>query len=489
MSKSKKIIFGILIIAIIIILIVYIINIVNKKEYTSVNDFKSVKEVIKYLDCKYIDESTSEDETVIYLKLKNKPYENGTSYEQFYNQLMGMVANVLEFKNFTLVDNSNNIRINVTCDGTKVTDYNINGSKTYFADMEKNSVIENFKPAEITNTSNVCDMLNNCIKNDWNYSSINFGTQESTFLEYNVFFDEGIEVKQIEGKIFNIVFTDKFTKPVINNLSVGSDFTNVVNTLGTPTYGNIDGGIIGYKTDDFYIFFNNSDNNYNKSISVYRVEKYDTTEFAKFVDTFLDNKNSVELLNNIMSNWKDYDSYYNDMGDAKSLRYTLKGIEIKFNVDNEHGITLYDDFNGNITPDLSIGQVINKEKELPQYVYVKNTSLVYINEEERLQHYIFDDFTDEGSNNFVALYNDNYNLLIISLDNKYPKSEILENINSKIWIDDNNLAYSVAEEGIYVYNAVKRQTKEIIKGNSDYNISKYENGRLYYDDTNIKIEL
>ena len=146
MKKRRKIIFVILIIILIIIVVIYFMNKWKRNSYTSVSDFKSVKEVVKYLDCEYLSESSTKNQTEIYLKLKYLPYDNGTSYEKFYNQLMGMVANVLEFKNFVLVDNSKNIRVDVTCDGTKITDYNINGSKTYFADMEKNNVIENFKP-------------------------------------------------------------------------------------------------------------------------------------------------------------------------------------------------------------------------------------------------------------------------------------------------------------------------------------------------------
>ncbi len=493
MSKTKKIIFAIIIVAIIVFAIMYIVKTRNKKIYTSINDFESVEEVLEYLDCKYLSENTLKDNVNIYMVFKHKPYEDKTSYEKFYEQLMGMIAQVINFKDFTLVDNTNNIKVEVTCDeeNLSVSSYKINGSKTYFADMANSVIVDNYENKEGITSSLNSNVLNECIKNDWNYNSVKFGSYESTFQNYYIYFDEGLKVKEIEGKIFNIVFTTKYKSPIINNLSVGSDFDNVINTLGEPTYGNKDNNLIGYKTDDYYIFFTNNE------ISVYRVEKYDTAEFAKIVETFLTDKKSTDLASDLAELWPDYDELLGDQDGKIRLKYSLKGIKVQFNVSNEHGIILYDEFVGNITPDISLKQVINKEKELPQYVYIKNTSLIYETEQARSIGVIYDDYADSGSDKFVAIP-DNitdemditaFNVLIISQNGDYPNSEITELVNSKIWLDDENLAYGVTAKGIYVYNAMTRKTRTVVTGDENFVINSYKENILSYDDTNIKVEI
>ncbi len=490
MGKKRKIIFCIVIILLIIIAIIYFFIEKNKKDYTSINDFENVKEVVKYLECDYIKETSTDEKSTIYLKIKHKPYENGTSYEKFYEQLISMIANVIDYKNFKLVDNSNSIIIEITCDqdNRTITNYTINGSKTYFADIANSNVIDNYEGGYTITSSANNNILQNCIENNWNFNSINFGTYESVFQDYYIYFDEGMKVKQIKDKIFNLVFTNRYTNPVTSNLKVGSDFDNVINTLGEPAYGSVDNNLIGYKTDDYYIFFSDSE------ISIYRVENFDTTEFATLVQTFIKNKSSSDLIENLTNLWKDYDYYYDDLNGTKQLIYTLKGIKIQFNINNEHGIVLYSNFNGNITPDLTFEQVINKEKEIPQYVYIKNSNLVYENEQERAIGIIYDDIIDFGSDNFVALPNnydeDNYyNLLIISKNGDYPNSEINEYISSSIWLDNNNLAYSISGQGIYIYNATTRQTSTVITGNKEFIISGYEGNILSYDNTSIKVNL
>mgnify|MGYP003298492579 CR=1 FL=1 len=57
--------------------------------------------------------------------------------------------------------------------------------------------------------------LNKCIQSNWSYNS-EFGTRESIFQNYYIFFDEGIEVRYIGKEIYNIIF--KINRIYLNRL-------------------------------------------------------------------------------------------------------------------------------------------------------------------------------------------------------------------------------------------------------------------------------
>ena len=79
MKKRKRImIIAIIVIVIIIGLIIYLASYNRKKEYTSVEDFSTVKEVLEYLGCNYIrtEKGKEEFEEDIYVEFNHDLYEN-----------------------------------------------------------------------------------------------------------------------------------------------------------------------------------------------------------------------------------------------------------------------------------------------------------------------------------------------------------------------------------------------------------------------------
>ena len=92
----------------------------------------------------------------------------------------------------------------------------------------------------------------------------------------------------------------------------------------------------------------------------------------------------------------------------------------------------------------------------------------------------------EGQDNFEIkdyvnnkIYFDDKEMLYI-LDSNLP-----QRYDSIIWLDNENLAYSIRNVGIYRYNINTKETNTIIEGTEEFNLIKYENGRIYYDNTNI----
>lgn len=493
MSKKMKMYILMILLILVFLGVIYLtVFKKEKKEYTSSSDFSSIEEVIKYMDCKYIGEGQSNSldyPIAVSLVFKHLPYENGTSYEKFYNQIINLVAYVTNYEGFKLSDSKNKIYVAVKCnDVTKsITDISINGSTTYFSDSKNSESINSYTKVNSVDVNIESSVLNQVINTSWKKGAVNFGTKESKFNDYDIYFDEGIEVRNVSDKIYNIVFTNKYNSNILNGLKVGDSLSKVKEVLGNPNIlDETHEELLGYKSDKLYIFF------MEDQVSIYRTEEvFDTLEFAKIVDNFIIEKNSKNLVNSLKSLWNDYDYYY-DNDNVIILRYALKGVQVQFNLTNEHGISLYSEFEGDITSSISLDDVISKKSTLPQYVYIKNNNLVYVSELERQGAKYTEEVSDRTSDNFMAIVkeriNNSYKLSIIARTNDFPSSELNLEISSNIWIDNNRLAYSIRNKGIYIYNAATLKTSTVIEGNDEFIIKDFENNVLKYDDKNISIK-
>ena len=121
---------------------------------------------------------------------------------------------------------------------------------------------------------------------------------------------------------------------------MNTSFNEIINILGTPTFGNEQDIVIGYKGKDIYVFFSKDE------ISVYRVEKsYDFKEFEDLISRFNENKNVKTFVSGATDIWPDYDLYTYD-SDYVNLQYSLKGIKIQFNITKNHGVIIYNNYIG-----------------------------------------------------------------------------------------------------------------------------------------------
>lgn len=496
--KNKKNIVIICVLLIIIIVSIIIYKIIGgMKPPTSIEDFKSIKQVIEYMDSKYISEEGINNKR-IKLEFKYPLYnEDKTSNEKYYMQMINRIAEVVKYNNFSLTDEKNDIAIVVECSNTlnRPSKIIVNGSATYFEMENMQNAISEFQKINSIEVKINSNILNSVINNNWNYNSKIFGTLDSTYSGYDIFFEEGIEVKNVSTGadvaspriIFNIVFNSKYKGNVVNNLTTSSSLDEVSNSLGTPQFGNVEEGLIGYKTDKFYVFFN-----LKSEISIYPVKTQNNNEFAKVVNSFLVNRNSDELLENLVDIWPYTDSYIeNSELNSKELTYTLQGVKAQFNVSNEQGIIIYNNFEGYITESTTLDDIVSGTKKLPDNIYFKNTNLVYENEKERTFYSIDTQFMKQSENyiiNSTLMTDESYNLKFISKRDDYPNSELQVTTNTFEFIDDSRLVYSRKNIGIYIYNIENRTTETVIEGNENFEIKKLENGKLSYDDKEITIK-
>ena len=356
-----------------------------------------------------------------------------------------------------------------------------------------------FKKAKITKLDIQAKEIQELINQKWVTRNFKIGTKESTFDGYDIYFDEGYEIKTIIGKTFNIVFTQNYSGNILKGIKVNTSFEDIIKNLGNPTFGEVTGNIIGYKGEDIYIFFS------DKEVSVYRIDKEDSkNEFILLLNKFEKDGDVWELGNSLTDFWPDYDSYNYDTNYVE-LTYTLKGIKLQYNYTVQNGITIFNNYIGNIKEDMTIEQLIEDENKIPKYIYIEpRKDLVYEYEINRVNKNKFRyDLTlaegeDEGiegntTKNFIIssdFENGNYvDIKIVSYTKEYPNSELAQDIliKSYLWYGDNILIYSISNKGIYAYNCVTRTTTTILRGQETFELKEIKENILKYDKKEIAI--
>lgn len=437
----------------------------ENKTYTSISDFTSVKEIAKYMGCTYIKEEPSTGEKYdidIYLKFKYPLYTDEVSNEDYYYKMIALMLEYLNYQNIRLIDQENDIVIAVECDKEKkeIENLLINGEDNYFGTQENLKQIQKYQQLNVSELEIQAQEIKDLISSNWITSQVNFGTPESTFNNYDIYFDEGIEIKTVSKKVFNIVFTEKYNNPVVNGIKVNASFDEIKNILGEPTFNHSnyienkqkDIGYIGYKGKDIYVFFSENE------ISIYRVETTDTsTGLADAIANFNNNAETRSFISAITDMWPDYDLYgYDD--DNLMLKYTLRGIKIAF-TPSEAGVYVYNNYNGYIADGVTIENIIKNANSIPQNVNIQlDKNLVDLYEEDRVK-----DYNNYYGNSFVEtpdyttsefkIYKIDDQIIFLSYNRKYPNSIIKQKINIFIPYSDTEFIYIDEKNQTYKYDA------------------------------------
>lgn len=497
---NKVIIIIVCILFIVFIILNAILNTLEEKEALeniAYEDISNVQEVLSYYKCKYISENESSLEefyTDIRLVFRYTLYSGEDSNEEFYNNVINDLAEVLRYTSFRLIDGQNDIEIKVICENNEISQILINDIEDYFIYMDSKINLkkyEQIEPVELTiNSQEILNLINN----NWQ-NIVSFGTRETVFENYYEFFDEGIRTRTISGKIYNIVFTQKYSGSVVNDIFPGVDLHTVESKLGTPTFEDEENNIIGYKGKEIYVFFTKD------QISVYRVSNDETDEFFKLVDKFLnDELELLEFMNQLTYLWPDYSEYIYD-SDYVFLSYPLKGIDVKIGYENINGIILYNNANASINKiekylehtefiaNLQVDNVFEAEKRrVQEFNSFSELGKNFLNEKtEEEQEKIGESFkfylyTDLDKNGFITKIN------FISKDGSLPNRELSDNISDFLWLNDDILIYSQENVGIFYYNVINGQKNRLVTGNETFKLRSFNNGVLKYDNSELVIE-
>lgn len=382
MCKKKKILIILIVLLVVLVSILLLRSLLEKKQeenktYSTIEDFKTPKDVVNYLGGEFIkqEESKAEGfEADIYIKFKVDLYTDKTSNEEYYNKMMDMISYSLNYNSFRLIDDSREMLIAVICDSKngRIKRKYINGDSNYFGNAESQKNLQQMRETKTTALEIQSKELIELLNNNWKASSVKFGEKTGTFNKYDIYEQEGIQVRNVYKKVFNIVFKENYKNPVINGITTNMTEEQIKQILGEPTIKSEDMQIFGYKGNDIYVFFSQN------RISIYRVEYYDTLEFEEIVKKYIEDKDVKKFVSSITDIWPDYDEY--EYGSEYiNLEYSLKGIKIQFNVTKNHGVIIYNNC------DKAIFREID-DKELKNNVFYKNKNAILANEEGQIRY-------------------------------------------------------------------------------------------------------
>ncbi len=368
-KKHRTILICFIIILLILVLFVFYIKKNNQKN--------KIKEALEYMECKYIEIDSSDEnefDVDIFTGIAFKPVESYVHTNQaYYEQLIKILATQLKDKSFRIIDREKEIIVRVTNKNSDLK-YTINGDNNYY-ETEMTRISINNKENEKDIILDVkSQLLNLIIENDWRRAAIknNLGTIEKQDNNYDIYDDEGYEIRYLNLKVFNIVFKKNFNEEIFEGIKTGLTNEDIVKKIGTPTFQSDEKQEIGYKTKDFYIFF------YNGEISIYRVDRFDEScnkEFASMVSNLLENNDLDSFINKVTDLYPDYDRFVQN-DDGIEIEYSIRGIKISYLKNGPKGITVYSNYQGKITNNLSIND-ISDENTLPLNLYYSNINSVY----------------------------------------------------------------------------------------------------------------
>lgn len=464
----------------------------------SYDSLSSIKEVVEYHKSKYISEKESSESGFyldVYVKFKVPLYnDNGESNEIYFNNLLEDSARILYYNSFIMIDEDREIIIKVICDKTKIKTIIINDMEDYFIYMDSQNSMKKYTEISATRFSISSEILQSCIDNNWK-SDIYFGERDSIYNEYNIYFDEGIKVRIIDGKIYNIIFTKKYNGNIVNNLFPGIDFPSIKANLGEPTFEDKELKVIGYKGEKAYVFFTENE------ISIYRNSSVDSDDFFELADEFIEeNIDLLEFMNELTYIWPDYSEYeYNST--SVFISYPLKGIEIAINSGDINGILVYNNNkstlskisryleNTNFVGRLQKDSVFEAEKRR----FEKENNLLNecdeylesLSEETREilgESMNYKIFAKKDANGYI------YEMNFISKYGESPNRQLADSMNYYLWLTNDYFLYSKTGKGIFFYNLNTGRVQRVLTGKEEYKLKGYENGILKFDNEERQLQ-
>lgn len=504
-DQNKKSYNKILIVLFVLIFILFCLVLAlnsAKKDVTETIDYKdisSIKDVIEYHKSKYISEKNSSEVGFyldVYVDFKVPLYNGYDSNEDYFNVLIEDCAKVMNYYSFRLFDEKKDIKIYVVCDKVKVKKIIINEMEDYFIYNDSQNSLKRYQEIPNTEFSITSSLLNTCISNNWSKDTY-FGERDSIFKSYNIYFDEGIKVRIIDGSIYNIIFTDKYLENVIEDITTATKKDYIVTRLGKPTFEDEETGIFGYKNEQIYIFFSNNE------ISVYRNSNINSDDFFDLSDKYSSGDlDLLEFMNELTYMWPDYSEYIYGQ-DMVYIKYPLKGIEIRINYGDINGILVY---NNNKSTLSKIGRYLEKTI----FVSRLQIDLVFEAEKDRLNKEIelnlkcdeyeksLDDASKKriGSSLRYKMYPNKdeqgyiSRIYFISKFNTEPCRELIDGVSSFLWINDDYFLFSKAGIGVYFYNLNTGRVQRIpeLTGKENFDLLEYKDGILTYDNTQIRLQ-
>ena len=459
--------------------------------------FETIDELCNYYGIKFYSRNPSEIDGFMYDVSVRFPKplveEDGTSNKQFFMTIIMNMARINKYNDIRIIDRSQDITISVKCKNNVIEKILINDVENYFELQEELLRLRNFEEIPETEMEATCFELITLMRYKWSKTAI----EDENYTLYNntkQYFDKGYITKDREDRVLSIVFTNRYTKSVINDIMVNSELAYKKAVLGTPAFEDTQAGIIGYKGKDFYAFMTDS------SIVIYRRLEEDYDSFINISRKLINKELTInQFVDQLTTVWPDYDTY--DMEtDSFLLTYPQKGIAVKYNIEGRNGIIFYnnclldpsimeefvsksDDFilqrKTDLIEEVAINRIIKEKNEIEKCVEFQNEHKTDANPLINSKYGIYADYDFSGN-----IFKMNF----ISKDGLNPNHELIDNIYTFAWLNDDVFIYSVKNKGIYYDNLASGKRGTIKLGTDNFEIYNCYNGLLIYDNSRLIIE-
>lgn len=451
--------------------------------------YESLKELFEYYECEYkttVFANKKGYEQQINASLRLPPSEGNIVNEEFYMALLNDVALYIDYKNFIINDEERNLKIEVICENAQIKTITINGIENYFEQKKEELAQRKYIEIQETNIKANSIHISNAISNNWKSDQV-FGTRESLYNGYDIYLEEGIEVRKIQGKIYNIVFTENYNEPVVNDIRTTDTLQNIRLKLGEPSFEDKGNGVIGYKGENYYVFFGNNE------ISIYRNDNYDVSKLMSLLTEYRsDSVDLLEFMDKLTDLWPDYNEYtYN--ASSVYISYALKGFEIKINYNNERGFIFYNNF------DISESELENYLDSDDYKAYLQTDLVLKAEVDRRVENrdmesnaYVFGE--NYYKNSIYDIYFEKTNeesivkVYFISNDSSKPNRELNDSIDSFGWISDNYFIFSKAGKGLYSLDMTTGKVSSLILDTMQFNITETGDAYIIYDGIEQRFE-
>ena len=458
------------------------------------NEYSSLAQLLYAYDVEYLRIDETGEIAKIYVVFSKDLYTLTTSNQNYFYGIIGAVAEFRKYSGFEMIDTTRDIEIKVSCQDESITQIIINGDENYFLNRDSEINLNNYE-IKMTEVSVQSEELAFFIENKWSDKDFNFGTKDSRCQSYDIFWDEGFKYKKNAGKVYNLIFTEKYDGEVAGGLKTTSTAEEIKNRLGTPTFSQ--STLYGYVSEDCYLFFDSS----KHEISIYPVENVSIEDQIKF-EELINEMNGTEditvFVSKLMDLWGDYDSYSYDINYV-NLKYTLRGIELNLSEVNlgDDGLFIYQNYTGTKEIQELNNVYIHEENSIweaeKQRIFSDSMSRAEQGENVDEQYEIYGvefavrfekdlSYTGEG---YIGPY-------FLSRDKSYPDSELNRTlvISSFKWYDDYRMIYGINDDGIYVYDCKTRVNTKIMDVSGEAIVKDVNNGIVKYNDTQeIVIEI
>ncbi|GKX30704.1 hypothetical protein SH1V18_31840 [Vallitalea longa] len=309
-----------------------------------------------------------------------------------------------------------------------------------------------------------------------------------TVMFYRTYNNEGLKVQFTSNEnynhIYSLIFNDEYKDKIIGDIDMNSSFEDIISMYDAPHFINEEVGLIGYKCEDFYMFFIGKDK--LQEISFYSRIDYDETSIEKAIMAYEKTGMTDEFTNMI---WDDYDYTAGESG-LIFYDYDSRGVVASLDVaDNNMKVTIYGNFIGNITDEISLPTDAHKITKMKDELknrgieILLEEDLVYNCELERLKEY------DELKGELVDEYGEKSpdgNMLLLNAFSMYTGNRIkiydetqenlfveLWGVDNYGWINDRYLIYTQAMDemlfgegnnkyGIFIYDCLEKKEISVV---------------------------